>query len=165
MKRERTFITLMLVAMSMLFVSSIHAQGRGRSNHSNGNHVQPQHHQSQSRQGNSKVVIIREYPAPHYTYNYHARPQYIAPSWAPNYYQRAVQPRYVYFQDYNVYYDFSRQGYISWMSNRWVLSTAPPMPMRKVDMNRVVYTDVDYYDDDINYYHVHYRPQYVVVRR
>ena len=74
-----------------------------------------------------------------------------------------VSPRYVYYRDFNIYYDYSRRAYLTLSSGRWVVSTSIPVAMRRHDMARTTYIEVDYRGDDIGYYHNHYQP--VVCKR
>jgi hypothetical protein len=75
-----------------------------------------------------------------------------------------VRPRYVYYQDYNVYYDCHRDVYI-WLSNRgWVISAELPVMMARVNFATTVAVGVDYYDDDIGYYIDRRRPSYFSIR-
>jgi hypothetical protein len=70
------------------------------------------------------------------------------------------RPRYVYYADYNVYFDFHRQVYITLSGRNWMISSSIPVPMQRVDIRRASYREVQYYDDDFVAYLGHGRPMY-----
>ena len=74
---------------------------------------------------------------------------------------RRVTTRYVYFSDYNVYYDYTRNVYITLAGRNWVISTELPLAMRRVDPRRITYVQIDYCGDDLHHYHAR-RAHYVV---
>jgi hypothetical protein len=57
-------------------------------------------------------------------------------------------PRYVYYRDYDVYYDNHRHVYITFSGRNWSISTGIPVHMRHVDVHHAGYAEVQYYDDD-----------------
>ena len=84
-------------------------------------------------------------------YSKHSHQRHAAPwSQAPR-----SKTRYVYFRDYNVYYDYKRNVYLTLSGRNWAISTEVPLPMRRVDVRRIAYADVDFYGDDLYYYHTH----------
>lgn len=80
-------------------------------------------------------------------YSYH-RP----PHWAPahGYHYRPV--RYVYYRDYNVYYDCYAGVYITLSGRNWVYTHRIPTHMHRVDFHRIAYGNLDYFDDDLPWY-------------
>lgn len=80
-------------------------------------------------------------------YSYH-RP----PHWAPahGYHYRPV--RYVYYRDYNVYYDCYRGVYVTLSGRNWVYTHRIPAHMHRADFHRITYIDLDYFDDDLPWY-------------
>jgi hypothetical protein len=68
------------------------------------------------------------------------------------------RPRYVYYKDYDVYYDCDRQVYISFSGRNWTVSVAQPIRLHRVDIYRASRVDVDYYDDDFTQYLEQRRP-------
>ena len=79
-------------------------------------------------------------------YNYH-RP----PHWAPSrdHYNRS---RYVYYRDYNVYYDCYRDVYITCSGRNYIYSNNMPPHLRRANFDRIVFIDLDFYDDDLPRY-------------
>jgi hypothetical protein len=70
------------------------------------------------------------------------------------------RPRYVYYRDYDVYYDCHRQVYISYSGRNWSISASLPVVMHHVDVHHAVRVGVDYYDDDFATYLDRGRPMY-----
>lgn len=83
---------------------------------------------------------------------------------APPVQQRVVhhyyygRPRYVYYRDYDVYYDCHRQVYISFSGRNWTVSINRPVCMDRVDVYRAARVDVDYYEDNFPAYLEQNRP-------
>lgn len=68
------------------------------------------------------------------------------------------KPRYIYFRDYDVYYDSHRSVYISYTGRSWTISRAIPADMRYVNVRTTRSYEVDYYDDDFPSYLERRRP-------
>lgn len=69
-------------------------------------------------------------------------------------------PRYVYYRDYDVYFDRQQRIYISYSGREWVAMKTMPRVMRGVDLNRVTIYQVDYDDGNLRgFLHVR-RPAY-----
>ncbi len=66
-----------------------------------------------------------------------------------------MKTRYVYFRDYNVYYDYHRNVYMTLSGRNWVFTAELPLAMHRVEPHRIVYVDVDYFGDDLYAYHSH----------
>lgn len=96
----------------------------------------------------------------HVTYNYH---RYRRPVWAPVYGHR-YNTRYIYYNDYNVYYDCHRDLFLLWTGRRWVVSYTVPNVLVHVNFNRTIVTGVDYWDDDFDNYLERRRPVFVSIR-
>jgi hypothetical protein len=79
-------------------------------------------------------------------YDYH-RP----PHWAPahGYHKK---PRYVYYRDYNVYYDCYRGEYITFSGRNYIYSYTMPPHLCRANFDRIMYVDLDFYDDDLPRY-------------
>jgi hypothetical protein len=71
-----------------------------------------------------------------------------------------TRPRYIYYRDYDVYYDTDRSVYITWSGRNWSLSTSLPVVLHRVDVRRAVRMEVDYYDDNFAAYLEAGRPVY-----
>ena len=159
--------------MIMLLVisgASVLAQGRSRSNghdnnHSNGrgngHHNDGQQHHDDNRSHDS------HHGNDHHDRNYHDyhhNERRVVHVYHPAPVERRVvyhyyheRPRYVYYRDYDVYYDCHRNVYISFGGRNWNISAGIPVAMRHVDVRTVVSTNVDYYDDNF--------PEYLETRR
>lgn len=74
-----------------------------------------------------------------------------------HYYEK---PRYVYYRDYDVYYDVRQRVYIAWSGRNWFVSASLPVALRRVERHRAVQMEVDYYDDDLATYLAAGRPVY-----
>lgn len=148
MKTNMKLLGVMLVAGALMMVAEANAQGRGNGR---GNHKNKHDHKHDRDWNRFDHNLHREWRGPSHDrherrYVYH-RP----PHWAPAHGYRN-QVRYVYYRDYNVYYDCYRGVYITLSGRNWVYSQHMPVPMRRARLDRVVYVDLDYYDDDLPYY-------------
>ncbi len=73
------------------------------------------------------------------------------PHWAPAHgYRNNI--RYVYYRDYDVYFDCYSGVYITFTGRNWIYSQSIPLHMRHVNFNRIAYVDLDYFDDDLPRY-------------
>lgn len=69
------------------------------------------------------------------------------PPWAPAHGYRA-KTRYVYFKDYNVYYDHERGVYISLSGRNWQVTARLPSLLSGIDLKAAVKVDLDFSGDD-----------------
>jgi hypothetical protein len=69
------------------------------------------------------------------------------PPWAPAHGYRA-KTRYVYFSEYDVYYDHDRGVYISIGGNNWQVTAKIPSILSGVDLKAAVKIDLDFSGDD-----------------
>jgi hypothetical protein len=58
------------------------------------------------------------------------------------------RPRYIYYRDYNVYYDCHRSVYIVFSGRGWTISASTPVCLNRVDIHRANRMDVEYEGDD-----------------
>ncbi|MEW7289965.1 hypothetical protein [Aquimarina sp. 2304DJ70-9] len=81
-----------------------------------------------------------------------SRPDTPPPAWFyPN---RVEVVRYVYFPDYNIYYDISLRNYIYFENNVWITIDVLPVRYRHVNLNRSRYVRIrDFRGDNISSYH------------
>jgi hypothetical protein len=122
--------------------SNDHHERRGSGN-GHGHYHHYRHKQNQSRHHGYDRYCERPPVAVHH---YHRR-----------------SPRYVYYRDYNVYYDCHREVYITYSGRNWTMSTSIPVGMTRIDITRVHRLGVDYYEDDFPRYLETKRPSYVQV--
>jgi hypothetical protein len=144
-----------LMIAGMLFMSAAMVQAQGRSNHrdrdSNNNHRQ-QHDRDYDRHDN--YSYSNQHSNCNHTH-YHVVPARRVVHHVHNRYcdHRTVaieyhRPRYVYYKDYNVYYDCHRNVYIVYSGRSWTVSSATPVCLNSVDLNRASRMDVEYDNDD-----------------
>jgi len=155
MKTKTAKLALLLTAtfLTGLNVAS-DAQSRGRdrgheqhqSGQHNGNHDNGQHRGSYNNDRHASYYDHRGSAYPVYQPSYRRLP----PQRVVVYRQQA--PRYVYYRDYNVYYDYTRNAYISYSGRNWVVTTTAPVGMRYVNRAGLACTNVDYYNDDFPQY-------------
>ena len=73
------------------------------------------------------------------------------------------RPRYVFYRDYEVYYDHHRNVFISYSGKGWTISANLPVHLRHINLNSEVCHSVDYYEDDFVSYLAVGRPAYGAV--
>jgi hypothetical protein len=173
------------VLMLVLLVSAVGtdslAQGRGRGNgnpgrgHNKENHPGRGHDKSWKNNERDHDHDYRDdrkhrhYTSYHTGYNY--RDRYVtynhhrhgSPSWAPAYGHR-YNTRYIYYRDYNVYYDCHRDVFVTWTGRNWAITTHIPRILVGVDFNHCAVAGVDYWDDDFNFYLERRSPAFVSIR-
>jgi hypothetical protein len=148
MKMRMEMKAAMLTALSLLLaVTMSFSQGRGKGHDKNDRHDHPDQrgHNEWRRDNRSNHYDYREFHG-NRGFDYPSRP------WVTRYHPR-MKTRYVYFRDYNVYYDYRGSVYLSLVGRNWVVSAQLPVAMVRVDPYRVVYTDIDYFGDDLSAYH------------
>lgn len=144
MKTTRITLSAILI---LLTVSVAFPQGRGNG----GKHS---HSNKHDREWNDNTRI-REYYYEGDRYSRrgdHYHHYYVSP-WMKRHHPQ-MKTRYVYFRDYNVYYDYHRNVYMTLSGRNWVFTAELPLAMRRVDPHRIIYVDVDYVADDLYGYHV-----------
>ncbi|HET9487555.1 MAG TPA: hypothetical protein VFO54_08975, partial [Chryseosolibacter sp.] len=173
MKTATKFFPLMIALMIISMAGNVNAQGRGHHKAHDrkgaGNHGN--HHSKHEWKGDSHHN--RGYAHPHdrsYAYHHDHRPQvrtvvyhhhdsycHHEPVVVTHYHER---PRYVYYRDYDVYYDMRREVYISYSGRNWTVSASLPVALHHVDVHRAVRLEVDYQHDDFPVYLQRSRPSY-----
>ncbi|MDH5380547.1 MAG: hypothetical protein OEW75_06840 [Cyclobacteriaceae bacterium] len=81
------------------------------------------------------------------------------PPWAPAHGYRA-KTRYVYFKDYDVYYDNQRGVYITLNGKNWTVTTRLPLRLKTVNLVGAVKIDLDFDGNDPNKYHSDHLKKY-----
>lgn len=69
-------------------------------------------------------------------------------------------PRYIYYRDYDIYYDFHRRVYITFTHNGWTITREIPVRLSRIDRRRAVCLEVEYDRDDFTQYLARHRPAY-----
>jgi hypothetical protein len=161
MKNTSTIFSL-IVALTITSVAmEANAQGNsqrrddGRSDHRSRKHNKKDkkknysYHDDQSNRRNERRVV--EHVHYHDRYCNH-RPVVV--------HHHAARPRYIYYRDYDVYYDSHKSVYISLSGRNWTVTSSIPIGMRHVNVRTVKRYEVDYYDDDFPNYLQRRRPAY-----
>ena len=154
MKSKAAKLALLLTAtflMGLNLESGAQSRGRGRGheqhqsgNQHNGNHDNDRHYNDHDNGRRAGYYDHRG--SAHYQPSYRRLP----PQRVVVYRQQA--PRYVYYRDYNVYYDYTRNAYISFSGRNWVVTTIAPVGMRYVNRAGLSCSNIDYYNDDFPQY-------------
>jgi hypothetical protein len=160
--KTRLGLQVTMVLFLLAAVTTAEAQHRGRDrDHDNGRDRGRGHNNGNGNgRGDSKHYNDRD----HHHHNdhkkvvhvYHHRPAPVERRVVVHHHHH-TRPRYVYYSDYDVYYDCDREVFISFSGRNWTVSVARPMRMHHVDIYRASRVDVDYYNDDF--------PQYLEQRR
>jgi hypothetical protein len=151
MKRAIGILMVMAGVFFMNATQSVQAQGRGHhhgrnghhKNHKNHDHDYDDHHVHHRSNAHCRDVHYHVRPVRHVRHVHHSHCDH-----------RTVvveyhRPRYIYYRDYNVYYDCHRSVYIVFSGRNWTISTSVPVSMARVDIDRADRWDVDYEDDDL----------------
>lgn len=186
MKLVRFFLSLWMAVMLVGASVDLFAQGRGKGYGRDNNpgrghdkHIDQDRGRDKER-GDHDKDDHREYRdsdrdydhdrySHHDSYNY--RDHYVTyrhhrhgpPSWAPAYGYR-YNTRYIYYRDYNVYYDCHRDIFITWTGRNWVISTRIPDVICHADFGSTCVMGVDYWGDDFDYYLGRKRPVYLNIQ-
>lgn len=123
-----------------------HSNGNGNGRGDNKHYYRDRDHDHHHHNDHKKVVHV-----------YHHRPAPVERRVVVHHHHH-TRPRYVYYRDYDVYYDCDRQVFISFSGRNWAVSIERPMRMHHVDIYRASRVDVDYYNDDFAEYLEQKRP-------
>lgn len=154
MKTATHFFSL-VIAMALISVApDIYAQGRG---HHKG-HEKRSHHQGHHWKGDKDDKYEHRYHNRDHGHDHHERRKvrhvvhhhhrYCDHSPVVVVRHEAPRPRYVYYRDYDVYYDIHREVYVTYSGRNWRVSASLPVVLHRVDIRQAVRMDVDYYEDD-----------------
>lgn len=141
--------------------SNYQSQDRGRGNDMNhenrrdNNQRETYHHQPVRY----KYQYWNDHRTRRVTYNHH---RYNRPVWAPVYGYR-YNTRYIYYRDYNLYYDCHRNVFVVWTGGNWVVTSHVPDFMYQVNFSNARMQGVDYWEDDFDYYLRNKRPGYISI--
>jgi len=124
-----------------------HGGGNGRDHHDGGHHND--HHDNHYNHYDHHASVQHVYHHAHRDVYYRPVPP---PRVIVVHQPVPVRPRYVYYRDYNVYYDCHRSVYISYSGRGWAVSAALPVCLDRVDVRRANRVSVEYYDDDFPTY-------------
>jgi hypothetical protein len=145
MKTKAVKLALLLTATFLMGLNvESNAQSRQSGQQYNGNHDHGHHN------GHDNGRRAGYYDHRGSTHVYQPSYRRLPPQRVVVYRQQA--PRYVYYRDYNVYYDYTRNAYISFSGRNWVVTTVAPVGMRYVNRSGLSCVNVDYYNDDFPQY-------------
>lgn len=179
MKTTTKFFPLMIALSLISMAGNVNAQGRGHQKdherNRSGNDERKHHDNYRDRDDDRRDDKPRDRDYDHrhdrnYSYDrnqsrevhhvyHHRHDRYCnhAPVVVHHYQAR---PRYIYYRDYDVYYDFNRNVYITYSGRNWTVSTSLPFVLHRVDIGRAVRMEVDYDNDDFPTYLERSRPSY-----
>jgi hypothetical protein len=177
MKTVRNFLSVMLIMLMSGAATDLLAQGRGhgrkhdnpgqhkkterdwdRGNHrDDGRHYDRHDHRDSHDDYSSRNN--RYYHHKSYV-KYHHRHDH---RWAPAYGHR-YNTRYIYYRDYDVYYDCYRDVFVTWTGRNWIITSRIPDAIVRVDFRRTAVVGVDYWDDDFDFYLARRRPAFVSIQ-
>jgi Ni/Co efflux regulator RcnB len=151
-------IAILVVMILSLVIIRANAQGKGHG-HGKGHHKHEwkeerkrSHHRDHDHHVEYRTERIYHYPA--YSH-YHSRD--CGHAIVVHRYER---PRYVYYRDYNLYFDHHRNVFISWSGRTWSVSASVPTHLHRVNLGAAAYHEVDYYEDDFVQYLEYGKPMY-----
>lgn len=160
MKKTSTIFSLVIAISVIGSTISTNGQGRGRERDSDrtrdrANHQdRTKHNDRDHRESNHHDREYDRHPVRHV---YHHDRRYNHQPVVVHHYGR---PRYIYYRDYDVYYDRTNNVYISSSGKGWRVTTALPVVMHRVNIRNTKRYEVDYYDDDFPRYLETRRPSY-----
>ena len=166
--KTKNVLALSLTLMLMITGTMAWAQGRGNGHGKGKGHQKHQTH-NHDRNGNGRHYSHNRYSyhdhdrhhnheAPRTVHVYHSRPVERTVVVHHHHHHRPARVRYVYYRDYDVYYDCDRKVYISFGGRNWSISTEIPVRMYYADRNALATVEVDYYDDDFAHHLDSHRP-------
>ncbi|HEX8039482.1 MAG TPA: hypothetical protein VF490_10025 [Chryseosolibacter sp.] len=156
------FFPMMMAFVLITLAGGVHAQGRG---HHKGHDEHHGHHDDYRGEGhhNDRDHGFHDYrheEARRVVYHEHDRycdhPVIVVRDYHP-------RPRYIYYRDYDVYYDLERRVYITYSGRNWSISASLPVVLRRVELGRATRLEVDYVRDDFPSYVARTRPVYTRV--
>jgi hypothetical protein len=158
--KTKYVLTLSMTMLLMICGTMAWSQGRGHDNGRRGK-AQQNGHNNKHHDHDRKHRVDYSYHdrdrhhnhQPQVVHVYHRRPVVERTVVVHHHHERrAERPRYVYYRDYDVYYDCDRKVYITFGGRNWSVSTEVPIRMYYVDRNTVASVNVDYYNDDFTHY-------------
>lgn len=173
MKKLNIFYGLATLVLAIGLSADVNAQGRSRGNDRDRNNDNRDRDRNDNRDNDHDRNNNHDHDRGHsqwdnytdrhdnrqtrtvYYYNdYHRK----HPPVVIHHYQR---PRYIYYRDYDVYYDCQKSVYITYSGRSWTLSTGVPYTMRHANLRNTSRYEVDYFNDDFPRYLERRRPNYV----
>lgn len=148
MKTATKFFSLLLLGIALGAGIEADAQGRGKGDRNKGDHED--HYRGKDWDNDFKRHPHRKNARHVVVHRYH-RPIPVVVHRAPvRVYHRPA--RFVYYKEYNTYFDRTRNVYIVFAAGHWMASRVAPIAMRRVNMTTAVCMEVNYFDDDFTAY-------------
>jgi hypothetical protein len=149
-----TFFPL-IVAITAISLSEAHAQGR---RHEGGKRDRWEKKEKRNRDDRFDDECDHRHSASRNVHYHHHECRHET---VVTYHQMPSRPRYIYYRDYDVYYDYHNSVYISLSRRGWTVSKVVPVSMTYVDLRRAKRYEVQYHDDDfVTYLDRRGRPHY-----
>ena len=168
MKTATGFFSLMTIMLIISLTGNANAQGRGQQRDvivdRSGDHDWRDHHKDRHdhdhrwKKHHAYEKSVRHRHRDHDRHFAHDHSNHCTHARIVKRYHE--RPRYVYYRDYDVYYDSYQSVYIMWSGRSWEVSATVPVVLRRVDRQRAVRMVVDYYDDHFTSYLASGRPAY-----
>lgn len=176
MKTGTQFFSLIMIVFLIGVASETTAQGRGH--HHDNKDRRGEHHDKYDRDDHREHNWKEDRYGhkdehrkhAHYRHGHHPSHRHAVRRHEPHHHHAPVvvrhyheRPRYIYYRDYDVYYDYHRDVYITWSGRNWAVSASLPVVLHRVDRRRAVRMEVDYVRDDFPTYLQTRRPVYTRV--
>jgi hypothetical protein len=160
MKKAGNFFALIAIVFAISVSSDVNGQGKGHDKGHGGKSNRNHRHENRDHKND---MAYRGHDRHHHerrqvrqVYHYHDRHC----NHRPVVVHRHVRPRYIYYRDYDVYYDSRKSVYISYSGRSWSMSASTPVAMRHVNVRNAARFEVDYHDDDFPRYLERNTPTY-----
>ena len=157
-------ITMLIVGLAGSVNAQRKGHHKGNEKHHGGNHQRRDygddhrhrdHHDWKHERHGHSDKHARHYRHDRYVAHHHDRQ--CSHARVVRYHER---PRYIYYRDYDVYYDLHHSVYITWSGRNWAASASLPVVLRRVDRYNAIRMEVDYDHDDFTAYLSAGRPVY-----
>jgi hypothetical protein len=132
-----------------------HNNGQGHHDNRNDHGNRNDHHDSRDHHNRDNHHNYERRDVRH-VYHYHDRYCNHQPVVIHHY----ARPRYIYYRDYDLYYDRINSVYISYSGRGWSITSALPVVLHSVNLRNTKRFEVNYYEDDFPRYLETRRPSY-----
>ena len=157
---KRVIAILVVVALTFIIIrANAQGKGRGHAKHKDKNewkqHESSRHSHSDRYSYDGKherhTHNVRHSPGHMHHHSRHCNHRVIV---------HHDQPRYVYYDVHDLYYDHQRNVFISYSGRGWTVSTSIPLHLRHVNLKGAVAREVIYFEDNFTTYLDRGRPMY-----
>lgn len=144
-------MSTLVILVILMHSETVLAQGRGNS------FGREKRHEHSDRERNRYNSYSRNEWRDNDYRRYDRKPVYHRPPHHAPAHGYRKQVRYVYYRDYDVYYDCYRGMYILFTGRNWTYTPHMPVHMYRAPYDRIAYVELEYCDDDL--------PRYIERRR